>query len=312
MTNGLLRRLTLRKSPRSSTARRLRALSFAASLLVAAGPAAAATVKGTVVFPAPTDAAGKAVRARPLAHWRVENGVIPIAPALPEPRDGVVVVLEPQQAAAPPARLELKPEGDKPKITILEVRPMRVEPRLLVVESGAPIALRNADKAPRTFYLENGESFVPRQVTAPGSDRELKFTERGEYHLIDAEHPRASAVVVVVASPFHAISDDRGTFAIDVPDGKYAMKALFRGAWTVPQPVEVSQGKGHELTVKLPSDSDGEKPAVPKTDAASPDGNPAPNGDGNGPADGKPDGKSDKKPDPKSAKKAPAKKVEKK
>ena len=283
------------------------------ALLVAAAPAGAVNVKGAIVFPPPSEASSQAARAHPLAHWRVENGVIPIAPALPEPRDGVVVVLESQQAPPTGARPELRPEGEKIKVMILEVRPMRVEPRLLVVEAGAALALRNADKAPRTFYLENGESFVPRQATAPGADRDLKFTERGEYHLVDAEHPRAGALVVVVGSPYHAVSDERGTFSVDVPDGKYFVKALYRGAWTAPQPLEVAQTKGREVTVKLPAPTpDPDTKGAPATQPASPAANDPPGSGKGAPTAAKVEPKPDKKPDPKAAKKGPAKKVEKK
>ncbi|HEX9103489.1 MAG TPA: hypothetical protein VF997_14855, partial [Polyangia bacterium] len=53
-----------------------------------AATATAATVRGTVMLPAEPRVADRD------AHWRVENGVLPVGPRVPDPRVDVIVVLE--------------------------------------------------------------------------------------------------------------------------------------------------------------------------------------------------------------------------
>jgi hypothetical protein len=53
-----------------------------------ASAATAATVRGTVMLPAEPRAGDRD------AHWRVENGVLPVGPRVPDPRLDVIVVLE--------------------------------------------------------------------------------------------------------------------------------------------------------------------------------------------------------------------------
>lgn len=207
------------------------------AVLSSPSPARAGSLKGTVVFPPARETATKTPEPRPLAYWRVENGVVPIAPA-PDTRGDVVVILEPVgRNDAPPAAVTI------------EARPLRFEPRLTVAAPRAPITIKNSDKIPRTTYLRNGELFIPRQTTAPGATREIKFTELGEYPIVDADNPRAVALILVVAAPYSARVDEKGGFNVDAPDGKYTLKTWYHGSWGDPVSVEV--GKQKEVSVKL-------------------------------------------------------------
>jgi hypothetical protein len=211
-------------------------------LLAGDRPAAAGSLRGTLQLPP----APRATDVRPLAYWRIENGVLPIAQPAAEPRREVVLALLPERA--PPRR----PEGQLPPPVALEAKPLRLEPRVAIAEVGAPIVVKNTDRAPRTLYLKDGEGFMPREATAPGAERTVRFTVAGEYTIADVDNPRATVVVVVVATPFLARADERGAFAFDAPDGKYTLKAFFRGAWTDGQPVEIAGGRARDATVRLP------------------------------------------------------------
>jgi hypothetical protein len=223
--------------PRSVSAALL--LSVAVSSVAHGSP-----LRGTLQFPPPPRAAD----ARPLAYWRIENGVVPIAQPQPESRRDVVVVLQPEKSLPP------RPEGQSPEPVVIEAKPLRLEPRVAIGEAGARLVIRNADRMPRTVYLDKGESFVPKEQTAPGAERSVKFTVVAEYTLLDVDNPRAVATLLVVPSPFFARADDRGGFVIDAPDGKYNLRAYYRGAWTDSQPVEVG-GHARDVTVRLPSRS---------------------------------------------------------
>jgi hypothetical protein len=217
---------------------RLAALLFS---LLGAAPAAAGSLRGTLIYPS-----ARVTRAerRPLARWRVANGVLPIAAAQSDiARRDVVVVLEPARPAPPP------PEGSDPPKVALEAKPLRLEPRVAIGRVGTIFTFHNGDRAPRSLYLKNGENYMAREATAPGGEREVKFTVAGEYEVLDVDNPRVSATLVVVASPYFAHADDHGAFSVEAPDGKYVVRAWYRGSWSAPQPVEL--GRTHEISIKL-------------------------------------------------------------
>jgi len=197
-------------------------------------PAFAGGLRGTIFFPAETRA-----EARPLANWRVENGTLPIVPAPPEARGDAIVVLEP---ATPP-----EPVVDA-TVTV-EARGLQLFPRVVVAAVGTTFHFKNGDRVARTLYLKGGENFMAREPTAPGATRALRFGAPGEFALRDADYPHAQATLVVVPSNYFGRADEKGSFKIDAPDGKYTLKVYFRGVWAASQPVEV--GRSGEVTVHL-------------------------------------------------------------
>jgi hypothetical protein len=96
-----------------------------------------------------------------------------------------------------------------------------------------------------------------REATAPGATRSIKLTAAGEYEVRDVDFPHAQTTLVVVDTPYFGRSDDKGSFKIEAPEGKYTLKVYFRGAWAASQPVEV--GHGGEVLVRLNLPDDGRK-----------------------------------------------------
>lgn len=205
--------------------------------LLASGSLAHATgLKGQVVFPNPAPMPSRTPP--PIACWRIENGVLLPAPSH-ETHDPVMLVLEPMKL----------PDGEIPPV-VLTAKKMRLEPRIVAAQKGAAIQIKNTDKAPRTFFLKNGDVFMGREPTAPGATREVKLTELGDYAIADADYPYGGALVLIVNSPYAARADDKGGFAFDVPDGRYVLRAWYRGAWDKGQTIEVGKGP-KEVTVKV-------------------------------------------------------------
>jgi len=85
-----------------------------------ASVAAAASVRGSVVLPPEPRVADHD------AHWRVENGVLPVGPRVPDPKLDVVVVLE----GAPAAKTQL------PNATVT-MHGLRMDPRVVIVPDTA-------------------------------------------------------------------------------------------------------------------------------------------------------------------------------
>ncbi len=198
--------------------------------------ARAGGLKGQVLFPNPAPTPSSTPP--PIACWRIENGVLLPAP-LHETRDPVMLVLEPMKL----------PDGDIPTVE-LEAKKLRLEPRIVAGQKGATVRIKNSDKVPRTFYLKGGDVFMPREATAPGAAREVKLTELGDYAIADADYPFGGALVLIVNSPYAVRADDKGNFAFEVPDGKYILRAWYRGAWNEGQAVDVGKGP-KEVVVKV-------------------------------------------------------------
>jgi hypothetical protein len=203
--------------------------------------AAAATVRGTVLLP-PEPRTPEHDN-----HWRVENGVLPIGPRTPDPHLDVIVELEanPKKDAAPPdAQVEL--------------HGLRMDPRVVVIPVGGAVDFKNSDRVPHTLYLEHASSLMPPTPTPSGQVRKQKFFASGEYHVRDEEFPHVDGVVVVVQSPYWARLDDKGTFKLEAPEGKYTLRVFWHDKWVLSQPIEVS-GKPTELTLQVPA-ATGAKP----------------------------------------------------
>jgi hypothetical protein len=184
------------------------------------------------------------------AHWRVENGVLPIGPRVPDRRLDVIVTLDggPREKAASTAQP-----------TTVDLHGLRLDPRVAVVPVGGTILFKNDDRVPHTLYVEHGSSLMPPMPTPSGKMREQKFYAAGEYRIRDDEYPHIDGTVVVIQTPYFVRLDDKGTFKLDVPEGKYTLRVFWRNQWVVTQPLEVGP-RATEVTVQVPAKPTGAKP----------------------------------------------------
>ncbi|MDB4970503.1 MAG: hypothetical protein JWN44_6192 [Myxococcales bacterium] len=200
-----------------------------------ASVAAAASVRGTVMLPTEPRIADHE------SHWRVENGVLPLGPRVPDPHLDVIVVLE----GAPNANAKVPN-------TVVELHGLRLDPRVTVVPIGGSVEFKNSDRVPHTLYMDRGTSLMPPAPTPSGQSRTQKFFAAGEYRIRDEEYPHVEGTIVVLQSPYFARLDEKGNFKLEVPEGKYTLKVFFRDKWVVSQPLEVA-GRANEVTVQVPA-----------------------------------------------------------
>lgn len=210
-----------------------------------ASAASAATVRGSVMLPPEPRGADRD------AHWRVENGVLPIGPRVPDPRVDVIVVLE--GAPAGGAKTQL------PNATVA-LHGLRLDPRVVAIPVGGSVEFKNDDRVPHTLYVDKATTLMPAAPTPAGQARTQKFYATGEYRIRDEEYPHIDGTVLVVQSPYVTRLDDKGNFRLDVPEGKYTLKVFWRDHWAATQALEVT-GRTTEVTLQLP-------PPTPATAAA--------------------------------------------
>jgi hypothetical protein len=208
-----------------------------------ASTASAATVRGSVLLPTEPRAQDRD------AHWRVENGVLPIGPRVPDPHLDVIVTVEApgkKDAALPDAQVEL--------------HGLRIDPRVIVIPVGGAVEFKNSDRVPHTLYLEHASSLMPATPTPAGQSRKQKFFAVGEYHVRDEEFPHVDGVVLVLQTPYYARLDEKGAFRFDVPEGKYTLRVFWHDKWVVSQPLDVSAKTTTDVTVQVPPAATGAKP----------------------------------------------------
>lgn len=146
---------------------------------------------------------------------------------------GAVVVLEPTTAREYPP-----PAGP----AIMDQRGQQFIPTLLVARTGQPVEFRNGESIVHNVYVTRRSTGaeVLNVGTDPGQSHTHTFEQAGQYEVSCDIHPGMLATVIVVASPYYAVSDSFGNFAIvNVPPGSYMLEASHGGAATA-RTVEVA------------------------------------------------------------------------
>jgi plastocyanin len=129
----------------------------------------------------------------------------------------VVVWLKPlgaTTASAPASRQKLK----------MIQRNKRFEPGLLVTTVGSTVEFPNLDPFfHNVFSMFDGKRFDLGLYEA-GTSRTVTFTTTGVCFVFCNIHPDMSAVIVVVDTPYYAVSNSAGELTIpNVPAGRYAL-----------------------------------------------------------------------------------------
>jgi plastocyanin len=104
-------------------------------------------------------------------------------------------------------------------------------PHILAVTSGTVVDFPNDDPIfHNAFSNYNGQIF-DLSLYPPGSTRSVRFTRPGVVRIFCNIHAAMSAVIVVLQTPYFAVSKRDGTFAIpDVPSGEYQLHVFHERA----------------------------------------------------------------------------------
>lgn len=166
--------------------------------------AAAAVAAAAVAVPAATAA----------QTGRVE-GVVEVARGAP---GGIVVYLAPAEARSyeSPATPALIDQVD-----------LRFVPRVVAVVPGTMVAFPNSDPILHNVFSPRGPGDGFNLGTyPPGETRAHRFTEPGVHVILCHMHPDMVAYVAVVPTPYNAVADADGRFAIEaVPPGYHTLRA---------------------------------------------------------------------------------------
>ena len=146
---------------------------------------------------------------------------------------------------------------DAPKEHIvIDQRKMAFIPHVVAVQQGTTVDFLNSDPVGHNVYwpsVSGNKKLSHNLGTWPKGDKKpFQFNDLGTASLLCNVHPEMSGYVVVVPTPYFAVTDKDGNFEIkNVPAGKYTLKTWSEDGKPTTQTVDLSGATASvDLTVK--------------------------------------------------------------
>jgi plastocyanin len=139
---------------------------------------------------------------------------------------------------------------------IEDQKKMTFVPHVLVILKGTTVDFLNSDPVGHNVYwpsVSGNKKLAHNMGTWPqGVKKSFTFNDLGVAALLCNVHPEMSGYVVVVSTPYFAVTNKEGEFEIkDVPAGHYTVKTWSEEGKPVSQGVDVASGATTlELTVQ--------------------------------------------------------------
>jgi plastocyanin len=139
---------------------------------------------------------------------------------------------------------------------VIDQRKMAFIPHVVTVQQGTTVDFLNSDPVGHNVYwpsVSGNKKLSHNLGTWPKGDKKpFQFNDLGSVPLLCNVHPEMSGYVVVVPTPYFAVTDKDGNFEIkNIPAGKYTLKTWSEDGKPTTQAVDVSGATATvELTVK--------------------------------------------------------------
>jgi plastocyanin len=146
-------------------------------------------------------------------------------------------------------------DAPKDHVTI-DQRKMAFIPHVVAVQQGTTVEFLNSDPVGHNVYwpsISGNKKLSHNLGTWPkGEKKPFQFNDLGVASLLCNVHPEMSGYVVVVPTPYFAVTGKDGNFEIkDIPAGKYTLKTWSEDGKPTTQAVDLSAATTTvELTVK--------------------------------------------------------------
>ncbi|HVS86878.1 MAG TPA: carboxypeptidase regulatory-like domain-containing protein [Candidatus Acidoferrum sp.] len=146
---------------------------------------------------------------------------------------------------------------DPPKDrVVVDQRKMSFAPHVVAVQLGTTVDFLNSDPVGHNVYwpsISGNKKLSHNLGTWPkGEKKPFQFNDLGTASLLCNVHPEMSGYVVVVPTPYFAVTEKDGDFEIkNIPAGKYTLKTWSEDGKPTTQAVDVAAGTVTvDLTVK--------------------------------------------------------------
>jgi plastocyanin len=156
-----------------------------------------------------------------------------------------IVILEPREHREFPAPAQ-SPVMDQVSLTFV--------PNILFVRTGQPVLFRSNDSTLHNVNVKedatNAQAF--NVVIPPGATFSHTFKEKGFYNVGCDIHSAMSATIIATSTPYTALAEEDGTFALpDVDPGAYTL-TVYAGAEPIVRNVDV-QGPRTQIVIEGPA-----------------------------------------------------------
>ena len=130
---------------------------------------------------------------------------------------------------------------------VVDQKKMEFIPRVVVVLQGTTVDFTNSDPVGHNVYwpsISGNKKLTHNLGTWPkGEKKSFQFNDLGVASLLCNVHPEMSGYVIVVGTPYFAVTDKDGNYEIkNVPAGKYTLKTWSEDGKPTTQAVDVSAG----------------------------------------------------------------------
>lgn len=139
---------------------------------------------------------------------------------------------------------------------VMDQHHLAFEPHVLVVLKGTTVDFKNEDNVGHNVYwpaINHNRKLAHNMGTWPqGISKPFTFNDVGDVPLLCNVHPEMSGYIIVVPTPYFALTDKEGNFTIkNVPPGTYTLKTWSEQAKPITQTLTVGAGVASvNLTVK--------------------------------------------------------------
>jgi plastocyanin len=177
---------------------------------------------------------------------------LPQATAVPSRLSGTVVAGgEPVQDAVIWLEAPGAPRRAAPGEAVLNQRDVQFAPRVLAVQVGATVKFPNSDRVFHNVFSYHDGTKFDLGLYPVGAVKHVPFKQPGLSRVYCNIHPQMSAYVMVVDTPYFAVSDRSGRFTIaDVPRGTYRYHAWRPGGTILTD--EIDTGADAPFIVRWP------------------------------------------------------------
>ena len=127
----------------------------------------------------------------------------------------------------------------------IDQKQMKFAPHVTVVLKGTTVEFLNSDPVGHNVYwpsISGNKKLAHNMGTWPkGQEKSFQFNDLGVASLLCNVHPEMSGYLVVVPTPYFAVTDKEGNFVIkDVPAGHYTLKTWSEEGKPATQAVDVA------------------------------------------------------------------------
>lgn len=154
-----------------------------------------------------------------------------------------------------------------PIAAAMDQRDLRFIPRVITVTPGSTVSFSNSDRVMHNVFhpLRGGGGF-DLGLFGQGERRDFTFNQEGAYVIFCHVHPEMVGYVVVLATPWRAVTDDSGRFAFaNVPAGSYVLRTWHNRFEDHGEQVSAAAGESVRLAVSLTRGAPGEPRVGPAT-----------------------------------------------